>query len=378
MPTMKPCPGKDYLHQFSLGQVKEPEAEDLEAHLAHCPQCVDTMHTIKGEDTLIEAMRAQAALARPKIDETVSHLMVVLKGWKPPGSLDGSGARTEDGSSAVQELIAMLAPPAGPEELGRLGSYRILRVLGVGGMGAVFEAEDALLRRRVALKVLQPMLAASSAARKRFLREARATAAVAHDHIVTIYQVGEDRNLPFLAMQFLEGETLEARWQREAPLPVAEIVRIGGELAQGLASAHSQGLLHRDVKPANIWLEADRGRVKILDFGLAWVLDGQGPLTAHGTVVGTPAYMSPEQARGEPADIRSDLFSLGSVLYVLCTGQPPFQAASAFGIMEKVRTAHDRLLLLSLLFPCHICPTLPKSGRGVKNALEGCPLPSTQ
>ena len=335
---MKPCPGNDSLHQFSLGRVNEPEAEGLEAHLAQCPHCVDTLHTIKSEDTLIEAMRVQSTLARPKIDTTVSHLMVVLKGWNPAGSLGGYASIGDDGTTAAQELISLLAPPEGPEELGRLGSYKILRVLGVGGMGVVFEAEDALLRRRVALKVLQPMLAANSSARKRFLREARATAAVAHDHIVTIFQVGEDRNLPFLAMQFLEGETLEACRQREGSLPVAEIVRIGEELAQGLAAAHSQGLLHRDVKPANIWLEADRGRAKILDFGLAWVADGEGPLTAHGTVVGTPAYMSPEQARGEPADVRSDLFSLGSVLYVLCTGRLPFVAASAFGTMEKVRT----------------------------------------
>src|SRR5262245_34629010 len=162
-----------------------------------------------------------------------------------------------------------LSPPKAAGEIGWLGPYRVLKVLGSGGMGVVFQAEDPDLKRIVAIKAMKPVLAASSAAGQRFRREAQATAALKHDNIVTIYQVGEDRGVPFIAMEFLEGEPLEARLRREGKLPVAEVIRIGKEIARGLAAAHKRDLMHRDIKPANIWLEADSGRVKIVDFGLA-------------------------------------------------------------------------------------------------------------
>jgi tRNA A-37 threonylcarbamoyl transferase component Bud32/TolB-like protein len=335
------------LSHFSLGHVHESEAAGIEAHLAGCPDCVETLHGLQGDDTLVDAMRAQPDLkARPEIGKVVTELMVVLKGWQPSVSTQA------DKTAAAKEIagpIHFLAPPEHPDELGRLGSYRILKILGAGGMGVVFEAEDTQLRRLVALKALRPHLAANSIARKRFLREGRAVAAMTHDNVVTIYQVGEERGIPFLAMQYLAGETLEARLRRDGALPLADIVRIGRELALGLSAAHAQGLLHRDVKPANIWLEArpgDKettisGRVKLLDFGLAWVADDD-PLTDHGTVVGTPSYMAPEQAHGEPADVRADLFSLGSVLYAMCTGHAPFQAASNLATLEKVRTENPK------------------------------------
>src|SRR5262249_7079741 len=160
-----------------------------------------------------------------------------------------------------------------------LGPYRVLKVLGAGGMGVVFHAEDPQLQRAVALKVVLPALAASASARERFLREARAAAAIEHDHIVTIHQVGEDRKLSFLQMQSLGGESLEDRLKREPKLPAAEVLRIGREVAEGLAAAHEGGLVHRDIKPANIWLEGNRGRVKILDFGLARAVADDAHLT---------------------------------------------------------------------------------------------------
>jgi serine/threonine protein kinase len=323
------------LEHFSLGQIAEADAAQVEEHLGQCRHCVETLHTLKAEDTLLEAMRAQPTLVdRPKVDATVSKLMGLLKEWPSPAS----NMNKESEADASRQVLDLLAPAQKPDEIGRLGPYRILEVLGAGGMGVVFKAEDPQLQRHVALKVLRPVLAASGSARKRFLREARAAAAVAHDHVVTIYQVGEEQDMPFLAMQYLDGETLEARLEREGALSTAEIVRIGRELAEGLAAAHGQGLLHRDIKPSNIWLEGQRGRVKILDFGLAWIADSGDRLTDHGTVVGTPPYMSPEQARGEPADVRADLFSLGSVLYAMCTGRPPFQGESMFATLEKVRS----------------------------------------
>jgi WD40 repeat protein/serine/threonine protein kinase len=242
-----------------------------------------------------------------------------------PDEADGGAAGRPARDGGRPELYDFLAPPEQPDELGRIDSYRALRVLGRGGMGVVFEAEDLRLRRPVALKVMLPNLAVSAANRQRFLREGQSAAGVLHDHVVTIFQVGEDRGVPFLAMQLLQGETLEDRLGRQKRLPVPEVVRIGREIAEGLAAAHARGLIHRDIKPANVWLEAGRDRVKLLDFGLARAVGGDSRLTQLGVVLGTPSYMSPEQANCKAVDARSDLFSLGCVLYRLCTGTLPFR-----------------------------------------------------
>jgi serine/threonine protein kinase/DNA-directed RNA polymerase subunit RPC12/RpoP len=248
------------------------------------------------------------------------------------------------------EYYDFLAPAQDPGELGRLGPYRVLGVLGTGGMGVVFRAQDPQLERPVALKVMLPALAASPSAKQRFLREARAAAALDDDHIVQIYQVGEDRGIPFLAMQFLKGETLDALLRRVNHLPVPEAVRIGREIAEGLAAAHAQGLIHRDIKPANIWLEAaqagsDRaGRVKILDFGLARAVVPDQQITQSGAILGTPAYMSPEQSGGKTIDHRADLFSLGCVLYQTATGVSPFQSSDPVTTLIAVATEQPRPL----------------------------------
>jgi WD40 repeat protein len=244
-------------------------------------------------------------------------------------------------SSAGEHCCDFLAPPQDCGELGRLGPFRVLGLLGKGGMGLVFRAEDPRLVRPVALKVLKPGLAASDSARRRFLREAQIAAAIEDDNIVAVYHVDEDRGIPFLAMPLLKGETLADRLDRGFPLPVRELVRIGREIAQGLAAAHERGLIHRDVKPGNIWLEANTGRVKLLDFGLARSMDRESRMTAIGAVVGTPNYMAPEQAKGEDADARSDLFSLGAVLYYAGTGTLPLRATtstSAHGAVEVDRS----------------------------------------
>ena len=206
------------------------------------------------------------------------------------------------------ELYDFLAPAEAADEIGRLGGYRIVQILGYGGMGVVFQAEDVRLQRAAALKTMLPSLAASAANRRRFHQEAKAAAALEHDHIVTIYQVGEDRGVPFIAMQLLKGESLEQRLLRTGRLDAAELLRMGRETASGLAVAHERGLIHRDIKPSNIWLEArDRTpRVKILDFGLARSLADNANLTGRGIILGTPAYMAPEQARGQTIDARAD------------------------------------------------------------------------
>jgi serine/threonine protein kinase/WD40 repeat protein len=256
----------------------------------------------------------------------------------PTSDVGKAAGRPADPVEASQDL-AFLAPPEQPGELGQLGPYRVLALLGSGGMGVVFRAFDVNLQRLVALKVIRAERARDPASRQRFLREARATAAVRDEYVVQIYAVGEEGGVPFLAMELLEGESLEDYLQRRARLPLSAALGIGRQITLGLAAVHAQGLIHRDLKPANVWLEridrspagqdsAPRGgavryRAKLLDFGLAREAEGT-PLTRTGTVMGSVGYMSPEQARAKPLDARSDLFSLGCVLYRLCTGGLPF------------------------------------------------------
>jgi serine/threonine protein kinase len=231
--------------------------------------------------------------------------------------------------------LSFLAPSSEPGSLGRLDHYDVLEVVGSGGMGMVLRARDTKLLRVVALKVLAAPLAASGTARQRFVREARAAAAVRNDHIVAIHAVCDDGPVPYLVMEFIDGCTLELLIRRGGPLEVKEILRIGVQIASGLAAAHKQGLIHRDVKPANILLENGVQRVKLTDFGLARAAD-DASLTQSGLIAGTPLYMAPEQAAGEAIDARSDLFSLGSVLYEMCTGRPAFRAANTVAVIRRV------------------------------------------
>jgi formylglycine-generating enzyme required for sulfatase activity len=230
--------------------------------------------------------------------------------------------------------LTFLGPAQGSDELGRLGGYRLLRVLGRGGMGLVFAAEDVLMRRCVALKVMLPEVAKQPQARERFLREARAAGKLSHDHIIPVYHVGEDNGVPFLVMPLLKGETLEGRLRRERRLPLVEVVRLGREMAEGLAAAHADGLIHRDVKPANVWLEAPNGRVKLLDFGLARLATADR-LTRSGGILGTPAYLAPEQASGQ-AEAGSDVFGLGVVLYEMLAGERPFDGPDLIAIVARI------------------------------------------
>jgi serine/threonine protein kinase len=246
-----------------------------------------------------------------------------------------TSARTPRGSGETTEDFPKESRPA-PNVREQIAHYRIVKKIGEGSMGVVYEAEDIPLERRVALKVMKADAAKKSAAKERFLREARTTAAIKHDNVVTIYQVGEERGSAYMAMELLQGTTLDAWLKKDKRLSWSQIVRIGRETARGLAAAHEKGLVHRDVKPANLWLEAPNGRVKILDFGLARPAKASFGITDFGVAVGTPMYMSPEQARGETVDHRSDLFSLGGVLYRLISGRPPFPGKSAMSVMVAV------------------------------------------
>jgi serine/threonine protein kinase len=238
-----------------------------------------------------------------------------------------------------------LMPPLQKNELGRLGPYRVLKMLGAGGMGMVLLAEDSLLKRSVALKVMRPEYAANLADRQRFLREAQAAAAVEHPHIVSIYQVGVEKSTPFIVMPLLQGESLETRLVRTKTLPIGTAMALGRQIADGLAAAHQKGLIHRDVKPANLWLvPGETGEtVKILDFGLVRVLDGDDlHLTKTGTILGTPQYMPPEQASAGTVDHRGDLFSLGVVLYRMLSGELPFKGKTPMMVVNALLNATPR------------------------------------
>ena len=243
----------------------------------------------------------------------------------------------QEGPKEDEEQLALefLEPSPKPGSFGRLGHHEVLEVLGRGGFGIVVRAFDETLHRMVAIKVLSPQLASTSPARKRFLREARASARVRHGNVVQIYAV-EERPLPYLVMEYIPGQTLQQRLDQTGPLEVPDVLRIGGQIARGLAAAHEQGLIHRDIKPGNILLESGiEQNVKITDFGLARAAD-DASLSQSGVIAGTPLYMAPEQAKGEPPDPRADLFSLGSVLYTMASGRPPFRAATALAVLKRV------------------------------------------
>lgn len=348
MPNTAPCPTVDELKRFQLGDLPEAAGEAVQRHLANCRTCLASLQRLHPTDTLIESLREQKSFTIAEDDEVRGMISRMLE------HPSRSKARTRGSSSSLSiDLTQLLAPPKQADEIGRLGPYRVFKVLGAGGMGMVLLGEDSALRRRVALKVIRPELVAEATSRQRFLREARAMAAVKSDHVVVVHRVGEDRGVPFMAMEFLEGETLEARLRRARRLSAAEICRVGREVAEGLAAAHARGLIHRDIKPSNLWLERGTDRVKILDFGLAWLNDNK-PLTEDGYILGTPAYMSPEQAQSNPIDARSDLFSLGSVLYNAAAGEPPFEEPGTWGTFDAVVNKEPRPLR-------EINPEIPKS-----------------
>lgn len=256
-----------------------------------------------------------------------------------PGPTRRGGGAPEEADEP--EPIDFLEPPLRPDSLGRLGHYEILQLVGRGGFGIVFRAFDDILQRVVAIKVLSPRMAATSPARKRFVREARGYAAVRHENVVAVHAI-EAEPLPYIVMEFIPGETLEGLIARTGPIEVADVVRIGIQIARGLAAAHAQGIIHRDIKPANVLVENGPDRkVKLTDFGLARAAD-DASLTQSGMIAGTPMYMAPEQAYGTPLDHRADLFSLGSVLYTLCTGRAPFRAQTSIAVLRRVAESDPR------------------------------------
>jgi len=269
------------------------------------------------------ALQQVAGASQGEIDATILH-----------------GAQTTHGDEEQrgpddEVPLGYLQPSSQADSLGRLAHYEILEVIGQGAFGTVLRASDEKLQRVVAIKVLSPEMAATSPARKRFLREARSSAKVRHENVVSIYDI-QDHPIPYLVMEYIPGKTLQQRLDEKGPLDISDVLRLGKQIADGLAAAHAQGLIHRDVKPGNILLEGGMDdRVKITDFGLARTAD-DASMTQSGMIAGTPLYMAPEQALGHKLDQRADLFSLGSVLYQMLSGRPPFRAPTTVAVLKRV------------------------------------------
>lgn len=354
------CPDPGRVRQLIAGDLPEAELDAICAHVTVCQACTTILRSISHEQTLLGAVSPlPGSWTADSEDRAVIERLIAR--WQDPSA--GAESRfsstvhplekrpneadetTVENRSAVHPdaphtpAKSLLHATAATDELGCLGAYRLLGRIGSGGMGVVFEAEDQQLGRRVAVKAMLPSLLEREDHRLRFLREARAAASIDHDNIVPIHQVGEDQGVPFFVMPLLRGESLESLLRREGRVSVAQTVHIGRQIALGIAAAHARGLVHRDIKPANIWLE-QRGeqlpRVRILDFGLARDEDDDLHLTKTGSVTGTPAFMAPEQARGERADARSDLFSIGCVLYCLLTGKPPFSGRNSAAMLHAI------------------------------------------
>jgi serine/threonine protein kinase len=293
-------------------------------HLEQCADCQSALTELAGDvDSWSETRSLLEGEGEPR--------------WQPDLSASHVSASGPafDRSSVEDHVLKLLGTPNHPEMLGRLGRYDIDKIIGSGGMGIVLKAHDSELNRPIAIKLLAPHLSHVGAARERFAREGRAAAAVVHEHVVAIYNVEADGALPFLIMQYVPGRSLQARVDDDGPLGVEEILRIGLQAAAGLSAAHAQGLVHRDVKPSNILLEDTVERAVLTDFGLARAMD-DASLTQTGILAGTPHYMSPEQATGVEIDARSDLFSLGAVLYFMASGHPPFRAGGALAVLHRI------------------------------------------
>ncbi|HJT34391.1 MAG TPA: serine/threonine-protein kinase [Pirellulales bacterium] len=362
MNTATSCPEPDELRQLLGGSLAEQRQHACIEHLEACHCCQVRLEEIATAGTRLSQVCKQLHQSQPA---ATSAYWPALKALDADASqaLHSSHVDTPRSPSRTRDVaLDFLAPASDPAYVGRLGQFDVMRVVGRGGMGLVLEAFDSRLQRHVALKLLDPDSAGDETARQRFCREARAAASITHENVVAVHQVEKsaDGGLPYMVMQLVSGESLEDRLQRESPLPMREIVRIGMQAAHGLEAAHAQGLIHRDIKPGNILLEAPHDRVKLTDFGLARATH-DAKLTQSGFVSGTPLYMSPEQVMGEEADHRSDLFSLGAVLYEMCTGRPPFAGESPVLILRQVaEEKHRPVRELNPLIPGWLSETIDR------------------
>jgi serine/threonine protein kinase len=311
-PTNTTCLTPAEIDLLLADRLPTPRLLLAENHLSHCSVCQQALQTAAGGG------------------EFQSEVTAAIHADPHPNPLASTSPQI-----TASALLPLLGPTDNPHMLGRIGPWEIAGLVGIGGMGAVFKAFDPSLNRFVAVKILLPHLAAAPSARTRFSREAQAAAAVVNEHVLPIHAVDEYRGIPYLVMQYVRGGTLQQRISDRGPLTLPEILRIALHIARGLAAAHEIGIIHRDVKPSNVLLDDSGQRAWLTDFGLARAAD-DASVTRSGQLAGTPEFMSPEQIQGAPPDPRSDLFSLGCVLWTMAAGFPPFRADTPWTVLRRI------------------------------------------
>lgn len=297
------------------------EESEVRAHLEFCQACRQRLANLAGGDVWLKAaeeMLADYSIEPPKLSRS----------QRDQSDVDGCFG------NIINYLRQWMGPTDDPTKIGRVGHFEVIGIVGYGGAGAVLKANDSRLNRIVALKVLLPSLAYNGSARQRFEQESRSAAAILHPNVVPIFAVDSFNGHPYIAMPYVDGGSLQQRIDRDGPLEPLEVVRIASQIAQALTAAHAQGVVHRDIKPANILLETAVERVFVTDFGLARMVDDAA--THSMIIAGTPQFMAPEQCSGESPNYMSDLFSLGSVMYAMCTGHPPFGSHTLMGLLRQV------------------------------------------
>lgn len=348
------CPDISVLNQLLGGSLDLGQEEILSKHIEVCSNCRERLERAAGSERTLRAVERNLR-GNGELSDTERILIENCASASDSNLFLGEvEADTQDRHSLrtrpVPSPLDPLAVPLGPGS--RLGTYEIIEQLGRGGMGVVWKAHDPHRDRFVAIKVLEGQVMADKDARNRFLREARAAGSVEHHNVVRMFGV-EETPVPCLIMEYVDGPSLKAYLTTAGPLALPKVLQIGMQIAHGLAALHAKKVTHRDIKPANLMIEASTGLVKLTDFGVAHI-DGDSQVTLEGCVSGTPAYMSPEQAKGDDADHRSDLFSLGSVLYTMATGQSPFGDERTFAALIRVRDSEP-------LPPQAINPNVPSS-----------------
>lgn len=307
--------------------LSSEQAATLESHLETCRYCRDELQRLAGEKELFSSL---SCLSDDDLDYDWARTS--------PTSNDYLGGQSVDPghpSAVLNSIQHLLAPTDEPKSLGRIGGYEVTGIIGCGGMGVVLKARDPMLDRVVAIKLLAPHLALHENEKKRFLREAKTAATIKHEGIIPIYAIDTHHGSAYFVMPYEAGPSLKQRIDADGRLSVEEALRVTAQLASALAAAHQSGLVHRDIKPSNILLAPGTERALLADFGLAQA-NSASELTMTGLLAGTPLFMSPEQARGEPVDSRSDLFSLGSVLFVMLTGTTAVRGDSPYSVVSKI------------------------------------------
>ncbi|MEM9940846.1 MAG: serine/threonine-protein kinase [Planctomycetota bacterium] len=322
------CPSRKWLEKLIDGNVTQEQESKLARHLDHCDICKETLESMGEFQALTQTDPIFSSEPLKKINNSDKDLIQrkLLKIRSNPPS-----------KSNLNSGFADVAPWLGESDkhLGKIAEFELVRFIGRGGMGLVFEAFDNKLQREVAIKLMSPSLLADPNASERFLREARSAAKINHINVITVHGVDQVHGLPYLVMELVLGKSLDELFKKSEKLSIDEILKIARQTALGLHAAHRQGIIHRDIKPSNIMVDRNSRRIKIADFGLASTLNDPS-FTQTGFLVGTPDFISPEQVQSKPVDARSDLFSLGSVLFLICTGELPFSKDTLVATLDSV------------------------------------------